>query len=292
MKKTVLFLVVAFLGITVTYATVFRIKVSDFQFSPKTVNAKLGDTIVWTWKNGIHTTTSLTIPAGAKAWNKPIDSAHKNFGYILTKTGVYNYQCNFHFTVMKGTINVSAALAGGLNSFAISDDNAQALLSWKTVSSKDVAYFSVQKSNDGDKFTEIARVKPSGNTYSVTDKNASAGKYVYYQVEMVDAKGNRELSPIEMYVNNHVAAPKLVTSISPNPISKPGHLMLQFNADKDGAMLVKLYSQNGTFIKQAEMTAVKGLNNGHFHMGDLTPGAYYIVCTLGNTTEKHTVIMK
>jgi len=193
---------------------------------------------------------------------------------------------------MKGTINVSAALAGGLNSFAISDDNAQALLSWKTVSSKDVAYFSVQKSNDGDKFTEITRVKPSGNTYSVTDKNASAGKYVYYQVEMVDAKGNRELSPIEMYVNNHVAAPKLVTSISPNPISKPGHLMLQFNADKDGAMLVKLYSQNGTFIKQAEMTAVKGLNNGHFHMGDLTPGAYYIVCTLGNTTEKHTVIMK
>jgi len=40
------------------------------------------------------------------------------------------------------------------------------------------------------------------------------------------------------------------------------------------------------------MSAVKGLNNGHFHMGDLAPGTYYIVFTLGNVTEKHVIIMQ
>ena len=56
-------------------------------------------------------------------------------------------------------------------------------------------------------------------------------------------------------------------------------------------MLVQLYNQNGSFIK-AEMTAAKGLNNGHFHLGDMTPGTYYIVCTLSAIKEKLTIIMK
>lgn len=293
MKKALLFLTVTVCCISATYGTIIKINVSDFQFKPKSVNAKLGDTVQFQWKNGIHTTSSLTIPVGAAAWDALMDSAHKKFKYKLTKTGVYNYQCNIHFTVMKGKITVTTPLAAGLSDLTISDDFTQALLSWNTFSSKDIASFSVQKSTDGENFTEIQKVNPSATgAYKITDKTASTTKYIYYQVEMTDIKGNHQLSPIQMYVNNHVSTPKLVTSISPNPISKPGHLMLQFNADKEGTMLVKLYSQTGNFVKQAEMSATKGLNNAHFHMGDLTPGAYYIVCTLGNITEKHTIVMK
>jgi len=57
-------------------------------------------------------------------------------------------------------------------------------------------------------------------------------------------------------------------------------------------MLVQLYNQNGSFIKKAEMSASKGLNNGHLHLEDMTPGTYYIVCTLGTIKGKHTIIMK
>ena len=289
--KKVLLLPFVLLSMNVVMATVIKIKVVDFQFKAKTVNALVGDTIQWIWKGGIHTTTSVTIPAGAAAWNAPMDSAHRKFNYKLRVAGVYKYQCTFHFTVMKGTINVTTALAAGLNSFAVQDDDAKALLNWKTVSSKDVAYFSVQRSTDGDNFREINRVMPSSsNTYHFSD-NGATGKYVYYQVKVVDTKGNTQLSDIQMLTRNVKNSP-LVLSLSPNPISSPGHLMLQFNADKDGSMLVKLYAQNGRFIKEAEMMASKGLNNGHFHMGDLTPGAYYITCTLGTVTEKHTVIVK
>ena len=82
MKKIVLlaFLLSCF---AMTYANTIKIKVVDFQFKAKTVNALVGDTIIWIWKSGIHTTTSTTIPANAKAWNRPIDSAHLRFKYIL-----------------------------------------------------------------------------------------------------------------------------------------------------------------------------------------------------------------
>src|SRR5215831_2256042 len=106
MKKIVLlaFLLGCF---AMTYANTIKIKVVDFQFKAKTVNALVGDTIIWIWKSGIHTTTSTTIPANAKAWNKPIDSAHLKFKYILRVPSTYNYRCNFHFTIgMVGSIIV------------------------------------------------------------------------------------------------------------------------------------------------------------------------------------------
>src|SRR5678815_5142228 len=105
MKKITLFTALLLCSFSLLYATTITVRVSDFQFKPKTVNAKVGDTIRWLWQNGIHTTSSLTIPAGALAWNRPIDSAHKNFKYRLRVAGTYEYQCNIHFTIMKGTLN-------------------------------------------------------------------------------------------------------------------------------------------------------------------------------------------
>ena len=43
----------------------FTVKVSNFQFQPATVNAKLLDTIVFVWVNGSHTATSTSVPTGA-----------------------------------------------------------------------------------------------------------------------------------------------------------------------------------------------------------------------------------
>jgi len=193
---------------------------------------------------------------------------------------------------MVGKIVVSNSLSVELSSFAVADDDSKALLNWKTESSKDIAYFSIQRSADGDNFKEIARVRPEAlNQYKFVDGNNTSDKYIYYQVDMVDIKGNHQLSEIQMFTQN-IKTVKLITSISPNPISRPGHLMLQFNADNDGTMLVQLYNQTGVFITQTEMTAVKGLNNGHFHLGDLAPGTYYIVCTLGTSKEKHTIIVR
>ena len=79
-------------------ATTLLINVEDFQFNPSNVTITLGDTIKWLWDNsaGAHTTTSTTIPGGAVAWDKQINSNTPVFIYVPTVTGIYNYQCTYH----------------------------------------------------------------------------------------------------------------------------------------------------------------------------------------------------
>jgi len=80
-----------------SYATRYSIDVKDFEFSPSNLTSvKIGDTIHWEWKNGSHTTTSTTIPAGATAWDKLMDASHLTYDYIPTVAGTYHYKCTPH----------------------------------------------------------------------------------------------------------------------------------------------------------------------------------------------------
>lgn len=290
MKNTLLFLAALFI-IETGFATTHKIKVSDFQFSPKITNAKVGDVILFIWVSGTHTTTSLKIPKNAKPWDAPMTSTNTKYKYVITKAGTYNFDCTIHSLSMTGKIKVTTTLDAGLGDLDISEADAKAVLNWKINDNSQVSHFSVQRSTDGENFTEIARIQqsPANNNYVFTDEGPVANDYVYYQVELTDKKGNTQLSDIKMFTNKQSNS-KLITSISPNPLNSPGHLMLQFNAGAAGKMQVQLFTQNGKLVKETEMTADKGLNNGHFHLGELTPGTYYIVCTLGDKTEKHTIV--
>ncbi len=295
MKKKLLLAAIIFSSVSGAFATVHIIKVSNYQFTPATTNAVIGDTIVWIWKNGNHTTTSTTIPTGANPWDMLINTTHRRYGIRVTVAGTYNYKCTPHASFgMLGSINVSAPLAAGLYDFNVIASANNAFISWKTKQDNDISYYSLQRSFDNNNFSEIARIQPNSvsQSYSYTDKIENIqNKYVYYMLEMVDKNKNKELSDIKMFTQEG-ASTKLITSLSPNPINSPGHLMMQFNADAEGSMVVKLYDSKGQVIKQTEMTAVKGLNNGHFHLGTLTPGTYYLECKLGAITEKHTVIFR
>lgn len=297
MKRLLLFTVITLCCVSATFATIHKIKVADFQFSKKRVNALVGDTIKWIWQSGSHTTTSIQVPPGAVTWDALMNVNSKVFLYKVKKTGTYKYMCRFHSAVMMGVIKVSTPLAAGLKDFSVdASENAIAAINWKTGNDKDIAYYSVQRSTDGENFTEIARVKPAAaaavqQSYHYNDNSACKGSYAYYTVQMVDKKGNNQLSEIKMIATQNKSL-KLVTSLSPNPISKPGHLMLQFNAGAEGKMQAVLYDAAGKAVKQTEFYATKGLNNGHFHLGELTPGSYYLVCTLGKLKEKHIIVMK
>lgn len=111
MKKSLLLFAIIFCAATKSMATQYMVMVSNFTFTPSSFNMHLGDTVLFMWSNGTHTTTSTTIPAGATAWNSNIDASTTTFMYKPTKQGVYNYQCNFHvssgmigsFTVLSPT---------------------------------------------------------------------------------------------------------------------------------------------------------------------------------------------
>lgn len=92
-------------------ATKLTITVQDFKFTPADATIALGDTVLFTWINGSHTTTSKVIPGGAASWDHPMNSGSTSFQYVPTVAGVYNYVCTPHesmghvgkFTVTSGT---------------------------------------------------------------------------------------------------------------------------------------------------------------------------------------------
>ena len=118
--KRIYFLFVMLLILKTSFATIHEVQVSNFQFSPATINANVGDTIQWVWVSGFHTTTSTAVPDGATAWDAPIQGSGQTFSYKLTVAGTYSYLCSVHPTLMLGTVNVSGTLPVVLSSFDIS----------------------------------------------------------------------------------------------------------------------------------------------------------------------------
>jgi plastocyanin len=92
-------------------ATTHTIQEGDYAFTPSNINAVVGDTIIWSWVSGSHTTTSTSVPGGANTWNSPMNSTNTSFQYVVTLPGTYNFHCNIHPTMMMGSITVSAATA-------------------------------------------------------------------------------------------------------------------------------------------------------------------------------------
>jgi plastocyanin len=107
MKK--IYVILCFLAVSfVASATIHTVAVSDFAFTPANINAGCGDTVVWIWMSGTHTTTSTAIPSCANSWSSPIDINNGSFQYVIPCAGSYHYQCNIH-TTMQGTINATCA---------------------------------------------------------------------------------------------------------------------------------------------------------------------------------------
>ena len=82
------------------FATTQEVVVANFQFTPSNFSINLGDTVLFTWNSGSHTTTSTTIPASAAAWNHSLNSSSVSFIYVPTVSGNYNYHCSIHTTML------------------------------------------------------------------------------------------------------------------------------------------------------------------------------------------------
>ena len=111
MKK--LFTAVSVFLITSSSALAFTqiVDVEDYEFSPAIFTVSLGDTIIWMWAEGLHTTTSTTIPPGASPWSQVIDQNSQALIYIPSVPGSYDYQCDYHASMnMLGHFTVTDPL--------------------------------------------------------------------------------------------------------------------------------------------------------------------------------------
>jgi plastocyanin len=91
-------------------ATVHEVEVSNFSFTPNTLNdVFVGDTVRFIWVSGTHTTTSTSVPQGAAAWDEPITSNNTEYDYVVEVLGNYAFVCTPHPGSMTGTFTAQAA---------------------------------------------------------------------------------------------------------------------------------------------------------------------------------------
>ncbi|HSN61077.1 MAG TPA: T9SS type A sorting domain-containing protein [Ferruginibacter sp.] len=274
------------------------ISVSNFQFTPSNLNVAVGDVIRWQWASGFHNTASLTVPAGADTWASPYLTATGDyFEYTVVAEGPYEYYCDIHGVSMSGSFTASAVVPVSLSIFTVSNKSNRPHLSWTTQSESNSAYFAVHRSYDGNIFTEIGRVPAAGNSavaknYSFTDAGIkSNAKYVYYELAITDKDENVQLSPIKLFKNNE-SIKKLITSLSPNPVSEAGHLLIQFNADFAGKLMARITDITGKLVLVSELSAAVGVNNGHIHIADLASGNYVVQFNLNGVMETYKIRKK
>ena len=108
MKTFALFAALVLGAAASSLAADHRIKVSDTEFTPRTVTAIAGDTITFVLVPGAmgHNLQSVTIPVGAEPWDTPLNAENPRFRIRVTVPGVYRHHCNIHL-FMKGVIRVS-----------------------------------------------------------------------------------------------------------------------------------------------------------------------------------------
>jgi len=194
MKK--LFLVVLLISglfFTNGYSTIYRVEVGpglSRTFVPGTITtANVGDTIRWVWISGVHTTTSALIPAGAAAWNSPIDAADTAFNYVITLPGTYNYTCVFH-SILGMTGSFIAAAVGIqpngeiVNSYSLSQNlpnpfNPSTVIKFSIPKSSFVTLKVYDVSGKEVKNLVNSQLSQGGYNYTMNGSDLSSGVYYY-----------------------------------------------------------------------------------------------------------------
>jgi plastocyanin len=309
MRKIYLLVVSALLFITGLNAATVVVQVVNNQFNPSVVNVNVGDIVRFTFSPGnFHNATTNGVPGGLPSGAAPIFSGNVgavsgNYDYTVSQVGTYKYICEAHadpasFTGMVGQIVASGPMPALLKDFTVTASSEKIpFISWTTLNETNVDRFSIRRSTDGVNFKEVASVRATGTAgneqaYSYADRSLTEQyKFLYYHIAIIDKDGSERFTAIKMF-KNPASITKLVTQIGPNPISKPGQLMVYFNSEKNNFLSVQVFDMSGKMVLDTKMQAFPGVNNGHVHVCDFESGTYTFRFSMDGVLETKKVVVQ
>ncbi len=214
------------------------------------------------------------------------------YGYVTTNARIrVRALGNIFYNMTPGDfeIAVNPVPVKWLNFTAIKEKNNTVLLNWN-VNEIDNHFYSVERSLDGDNFSEIGTVAAStasGNnhSYSFVDAHPFASKN-YYRIKQVDKNGGYSYSNI-IAVTIDEATTNWV--VYPNPTTEKVNLFCNANYNN---MQVQIFDAVGKLVySQAKPKALKG-EVITVSLGNLAKGVYSIKLQASNaeTTSKKIIV--
>lgn len=173
-----------------------------------------------------------------------------------------------------------------LTSFTAHAEQKYNLLKWTTETEEDNAYFSIQRSADGQNFIEIGRVAGNGTTTAITDyqfsDNQPFSPLSYYRLQQVDFDGKSSFSDIVSVVRKDVDSFDII-SFGPNP--NQGEMEVIISDIQSSSVDYIITNINGNILAQNSLTTIKGLNTFKVNMTDSPAGIYFISIVNGDLSR-------
>jgi len=192
-------------------------------------------------------------------------------GNVYQFAGVTDIADNLRFTL--GSINIleTPLPIELIDFFAKQVDNKYVQLAWQTASETNNDYFTIERSENGQKWLELKVVEGAGNSssslrYSTIDQHPYSG-ISYYRLKQTDFDGKFEYSKISSVEIKYIGI-----DIYPNPTES----QIIITGDKSELEQLKLYN----ILGQNVTNLIKQFQNGESMMiidlSSLTEGTYYI----------------
>lgn len=172
---------------------------------------------------------------------------------------------------------------------AIRIDKEKVKLNWITESETNNDFFTVEKSNDGEKFIPILNKDGSGNSNQIlnyVDYDFKANdEFVFYRLKQTDFNGEFSYSNTIKMSNEGFSADDLV--LYPNPAKDEVSILLSDNYENMNLVLMDI---QGRLVREMNITET---NNIRFDLAGILDGVYFMhVNADGILTSKKIIIAR
>lgn len=150
-------------------------------------------------------------------------------------------------------------------------------LIWSTSSEINNAYFIIERSVNGNDFSEVGYVKGNGNSnvvinYEAWDENPLSG-ISYYRLKQVDVDGTVSYSH---WVYVHFKYEEYIGKIYPNPVKAGEPVYLHYFLNDPGIIKITLYNAEGKEVYFDGSLYKRGMNEIKMNTFHLASGIYYL----------------
>jgi hypothetical protein len=211
------------------------------------------------WQNWTTVTTTVTLPAGIQNIRlKSITPVSWNINWLqFGLVGQGSLPVKFVY------FNASCQGSG-----------ASVALQWKTAEEVNSQRFSVQRSEDGVRWSEVGTVTAAGRSsgersYSYLDKGAQ-GTSLYRIVEY-DADGQPTISSI---VRSACLGGRETVNLYPNPAASSS--ILSLTLQRSAAVSIRVVDARGALVEQREVVLPQGTSSLSLNTSSLSKGVYSV----------------
>ena len=196
----------------------------------------------------------------------------------------------------------SFALPIKLKSFTATNDRNAVVLNWQTASEVNSSYFDVERSDDGQFFFSLGKVKSNSNattsssssssSYSFLDtKAASRGGNIFYRLKMVDNDGTSRYSNIISIKPN--ATPFAINNIYPTIIKVSDRINVEAVSDKNKVLEIAIIDEYGKIYSRQNLNLTSGENNFKITLPATLPqGMIFVKFNTDNYQQTESLIVR